>query len=152
MRDKLLLGEDLSETVTGLIGEYICLASILERGWKAAHCPQDKVDVICWSGEGQYLRVQVKSSHINTEGGRRAPNYHFQNGSGSAKKKLPTIQTYDVLAHVAINHRKVVFYPVESVNQFSKRYNTQFFEKEDIEHLSWSKTLHVINDRSGRRN
>lgn len=135
----------ITETTTGLAAEYIAAAAILELGWRVSMAQQDRVDLVAWS-EDQFLRVQVKGSNIRHNNGHAA-GYHFQLGCGSAKKKLPSRDDYDVMALVAIPARRVLFFPVEAIQQYTKRATPKRFEDPDIETDSWAKTLEVINAR-----
>ena len=87
-------------TTRGLIGEFITCAAImsLSQGWRVIHCPQDQIDIIAFL-YNDYVRVQVKASSLSANKNGRKPGYHFQNGSGSDKKKLPDASRQDIIAH-----------------------------------------------------
>lgn len=133
------------ETTKGLIGEYICAVSLLELGWKVSMAQQDSVDLLAWK-ENQYLRVQVKSATLRLEKSRITAIYHFNNGSGR-NKKVKGVESYDILAHVGINHRRVVFNATEQVQVLSQRYRKEYFEKNDVEYFSFEKALQIVNQR-----
>jgi hypothetical protein len=135
----------VAETTKGLIGEYICAVSLLGLGWKVSMAQQDSVDLIAWKGD-QYLRVQVKSASLRLEKSRITAIYHFNNGSGR-NKKVKGIESYDILAHVGINHRRVVFNATEQVQVLSQRYRKEYFEKNDVEYFSFEKALQIVNQR-----
>jgi hypothetical protein len=137
----------ISETTSGLAAEYIAAASILELGWRVSLAQQDRVDLVAWK-DGQFLRIQVKGSNLRYNKGHSA-GYHFQLGCGSKKKTLPSKDDYDVIALVAIPARRVLFFPVETVQQYTKRATPRRFEYPDIEADSWNKTLEMINGRLG---
>ena len=44
------------------------------------------------------------------------PIYHFNNGSGR-KKYIKGIDSYDILAHVGINHRRCIFNATEQIQR-----------------------------------
>ena len=133
------------ETTKGLIGEYICAVSLLGLGWKVSMAQQDSVDLLAWKGN-QYLRVQVKSASLRLEKSRITAIYHFNNGSGR-NKKVKGVESYDILAHVGINHRRVVFNATEQVQVLSQRYRKEYFEKNDVEYFSFEKALQIVNQR-----
>jgi len=132
-----------SATTTGLIGEYITAAAILGLGWRVSPAQQDSVDLVAWNGDGVFMRVQVKSGHLRTRETRRNA-YQFQNGSGRLKKHLPTLAHFDILAHCAIEQRKVHFQAACCVNQLSQRRQPGFFETPDLELDSWEKAYQII--------
>ena len=138
-----MLRRGISETSTGLAAEYIAAAAIIEAGWKVGLAQQDRVDLVAWRGDN-FLRVQVKSSNLNAR-----MNYQFQLGSGSKKKKIPTVEDYDVLALVALAERRVLFLPIENVKQLTKRVSRKRFENPLSEMASWDETIEVINGRLG---
>ena len=135
----------VAETTKGLIGEYICATALLGLGWKVSMAQQDSVDLLAWKDD-QYLRVQVKSATLRLEKSRITTIYHFNNGSGR-KKHIKGIDSYDILAHVGINHRRVVFNATEQVQVLSQRYRKEFFEKDDIEYFTFQKALQIVNQR-----
>lgn len=138
----------ITETTTGLIAEYIAAAAILELGWRCSMAQQDRVDLVAWRDQ-QFLRIQVKGSGSRIEMGKPS-GYQFQLAGGSKKNKLPCRDDYDVVALVAIPARRVLFYPVEAIQQYTKRATIRRFEDPDIEIDSWAKTLEVINARCKR--
>jgi len=125
------------------MGEYITAAAILGLGWRVSPAQQDSVDLVAWNGDGVFMRVQVKSGHLRTRETRRNA-YQFQNGSGRLKKHLPTLAHFDILAHCAIEQRKVHFQAACCVNRFSQRRQPGFFETPDLELDSWEKAYQII--------
>lgn len=134
-------------TIRGLVGEFITCAAIMSllQGWRVVHCPQDGIDIIAFLHD-DFVRVQVKSSSLRASSGRR-PGYHFQNGSGSSKKKLPDPTTQDIIAHCFLDARRVVFYAAESVNQYSQRYSQSYPLRADLEQESWDRAVAIIQER-----
>ena len=135
-------------TTRGMIGEFVTCAAImsLSQGWKVIHCPQDQIDIIAFL-DNDFVRVQVKASSLRANQSSRKPGYHFQNGSGSAKKKLPDPSKQDIIAHCFLDARRVVFYAAESVNQYSQRYSQSYPLRPDLEQESWDKAISIINER-----
>ena len=132
------------ETRTGLIGEHIACAAVLSMPGVngASLCQQDMVDMIAWDDVG-YLRIQVKSCRIRHESDKRAPTYHFNYGAGLKKKKAAR-GSYDIIASVAIDQRRVLFTALDEVKAISKRINPRHFDNPDIEIDSWRNALAVV--------
>ena len=129
-------------TKTGLIGEYITAAVILEQeGWQVSMAQQDGVDLVAWK-DGQFITVQVKTATLRTQKSSRNPSYHFQLGSGSAMK-LVKRGTYDILACCAATDRRVWFQAQCCVNQLSMRKSPAFFSKPDLEADSWDRAVSI---------
>ena len=136
----------MSETTTGLIGEYIAAAAILAQGWRVSLSPQDRVDMVAWNGQ-EFLRVQAKTASLLGDSDGRSPRHHFQLGHGCKAKHLPTKDDYDVLCLVSPNARRVLFMPVTSIRQYSMRLPASRFT-EAAETDSWDKAVdHVLEMR-----
>ena len=136
----------MSETTTGLIGEYIAAAAILGQGWRVSMAQQDRVDMVAWNGR-EFLRVQAKTASLLGNQDGRSPRHHFQLGHGCKAKHLPTKDDYDVLCLVSPNARRVLFMPVTSVRQYSMRLPASRFT-EAAENDSWDKAVdHVLEMR-----
>jgi hypothetical protein len=133
---------NITATTTGLTGEYITAAALLGLGWRVSMSQQDSVDLVAWSGQ-DFMRVQVKSAQIHKQRDR-AIGYQFQNASGRDKKTLPTLEQFDVLAHCAINDRKVHFTAACSVNQYTQRRPPSWFHQDDLEQRSWEKAVQIV--------
>jgi hypothetical protein len=134
-----------SATTTGLQGEFITLAAILDLGWKAGHAPMDGVDVIAWSGN-DFMRVQVKSARLRKQRDRGALTYHHQLGSGRDKKTRPDQRVYDILARVAIDQRRVFFVAACGVNKLSERRSPEFYAQHDLEESSWLRAVEIVKE------
>jgi len=132
-----------SATTTGLAGEYLTAAVILELGWRVSPAQQDSVDLVAWNSDGVFMRVQVKSAHLRRQK-HHNPCYQFQNGSGRVKKTLPSLEQFDILAHCAIDARKVHFQAACCVNQYSQRRPLGWFETPDLELDSWERAYEIV--------
>jgi len=143
---KFVADHIISQTSSGLAGEYITAASIIARNWRVALASQDAVDIICWHPtDGRSLRVQVKSCQASRQmdkGGRRVS---FNLGLGGTKR-LPTIADYDILALVSSEQRTVWYLPVTDVNKKKLNKNTSFFDNPHLEADSWQRAVEVINE------
>ena len=132
----------MSETTTGLIGEYIAAAAILAQGWRVSMAQQDRVDMVAWNGQ-EFLRVQAKTASLLGNQDGRSPRHHFQLGHGCKAKHLPTKDDYDVLCLVSPNARRVLFMPVTSVRQYSMRLPaSRFTEAAEVD--SWDKAVDYV--------
>ena len=136
----------MSETTTGLIGEYIAAAAILGQGWRVSMAQQDRVDMVAWNGQ-EFLRVQAKAATLLGNQDGRSPRHHFNLGHGCKTKHLPTKDDYDVLCLVSPDARRCLFLPVTSVRQYSMRLPASRFTKA-AETDSWDKAVdHVLETR-----
>ena len=132
----------MSETTTGLIGEFLAAAAILAQGWRVSMAQQDKIDMVAWDGQN-WVRVQAKAASLLGDKDGRSPRHHFQMGHGCKTKHLPKKEDYDVLCLVSPDARRCLFLPVTSVRQYSMRLSPTRFT-EDAERDSWAKTLAVV--------
>jgi hypothetical protein len=132
----------MSETLKGLEGEYIALAAITSMGWKATHCPMDRIDALAFLDQ-TFLRCQIKTASLLSDKDRRSARHHFQLGHGSKAKYLPKKEDYDVLCLVSPNARRCLFLPITAVRQYSMRLSPTRFT-EDAERESWHKAVDYI--------
>jgi len=126
-----------------LEGEYIALAAITAMGWKATHCPMDRIDVLAFDNTQNFLRIQVKTASLLGNKDGRSPRHHFQMGHGCKAKHLPTRDDYDVLCLVSPNARRCIFIEVGAVRQYSLRLSPTRFT-EDAERESWDKAVDYV--------
>jgi len=135
----------LSQTTSGLAGEYICAASILARGWRVAMSAQDAVDIICWHPQtSEMLRVQVKACQASRQQAKKS-RLSFNLGLGGTKR-LPTKADYDILACVSSEQRTVWFLPVSDIKQKKINKPCTFFETPDLESDSWARAVEIIHE------
>ena len=129
-------------TTTGLIGEYITAAAILEQeGWQVSMAQQDDTDLVAWK-DGVFMRVQVKASTLRSQADGRAPGYHFQTGSGG-KKRIKR-SSYDIYALCAATDRRVWFQAQCCINQLSLRKARGFFADPNLESDSWERAVQIV--------
>ena len=133
----------MSETTTGLVGEYIAAAAILSLGWRVSMAQQDRVDLVAWRDNEIFIRVQAKAANLLGYKDGRSPRHHFQLGHGCKTKHLPTKDDYDVLCLVSPNARRVLFMPVTSIRQYTLRVQPSRFTPE-AETDSWDKAVAVV--------
>jgi hypothetical protein len=133
----------MSETTTGLIGEYIAAAAILGLGWRVSMAQQDRVDLVAWRDNEIFIRVQAKAANLLGDKDGRSPRHHFQLGHGCKTKHLPKPSDYDVLCLVSPNARRCLFMSITAVRQYSLRLRESVFTAE-AEADSWAKTIDTI--------
>lgn len=131
----------MSETTTGLIGEYIAAAAILGLGWRVSMAQQDRVDLVAWKDD-TFIRVQAKTASLLSAAAGRSPRHHFQLGHGCKTKHLPKPSDYDVLCLVSPNARRCLFMS-HPICQRSMRVSPTRFTLE-AEADSWAKAVAVV--------
>lgn len=134
----------LTNTTTGLAGEHLTAAVILELGYQVAMAQQDKIDLLAFL-DGEFFRVQVKSARIYQQTGH-SRGYQFQLGSGSKSKRRPDPLDYDILATCAVDQRRVHFEACCAVKQTTQRRSPAFFERHELEADSWSKAVEIVRE------
>ena len=135
-----------SATTTGLMGEHLAAAAIIDLGYRAVPCPQDGIDLLAFR-ENIFMRVQVKSARLRKQRDRGALTYHHQLGSGRQKKTRPNPNTFDILARVAIDCRRVWFTAAYSVSKLSERRSPEFYAQPDLEFQSWHRAVQTVLER-----
>jgi len=145
------IGEPVTNTTAGLIGEHIAASAILQRGWSAALCQQDGYDIIATLGVENY-RVQVKAcalSHRKQRGKPNAKTLQFPVGIGR-NKRMPTQSDFDILCLVSSETRACLFMPIIGLNNQKLTKNIHLFSPEG-EVDSWMQTIEVLrHDRSSK--
>lgn len=125
----------MSETTTGLIGEYLAAAAVLSQtGWAYAPAQQDKIDGVAISKTNNEVYLcQVKTSSLRSDKGSRTPGYHFQLTSGSHKALPHNTKEhcdYDILVLCAAQQRSCLFFHISQIRQFTKRLPPSVFTQE----------------------
>lgn len=141
----LFIGEPVSNSTAGLVGEHIAASAILQRGWSCAMTQQDKYDLIAVLNRESF-RVQVKScalSHRITSK-RGARTLQFLPGIGR-KKRMPTPEDFDILCLVSSETRACLFLPVGLVAKAKLTKSIHLFTPEN-EADSWTRTIEVLRN------
>jgi hypothetical protein len=124
----------------GTIGEHICALRLLKSGVACSIVNLQTVDVIAHD-YSRVWRIQVKSSSLRVEKGRKA-GYHFSLGVGGRRKRPLTPIDCDIVALVSIEHEQVVFLPVAKLDsQKTKRMLTKRFLDPQTTIKSWEKCM-----------
>lgn len=135
----MFIADELTNTTAGLVGEHIAAAAILQRGWSASLCQQDNFDIIATQGRENY-RVQVKACSLSHRPGKKS--LQFLPGIGR-KKRLPTMDDWDILCIVSSETRAALFLPIVDVNSQKITKSINLFTPEN-EADSWERTIEVI--------
>lgn len=136
----------ISHTAIGLMGEYVAASAALQFGFRVSMAQQDRVDLVCWSDDNEFYRVQVKTSHLVKNERNRSPVYHFQLGSGCKAKHLPCEKDYDLLCLVGAEHRRTLWMPVWSVRQYTKRVQAKLLDEAEAERASFFKAIEIVRE------
>lgn len=131
----------MSETTTGLIGEYIAAAAILGLGWRVSMAQQDRVDMVAWQND-TFIRVQAKTASLLSAKDGRSPRHHFQLGHGCKTKHLPKPDDFDVLCLISPNARRALFMSHPICQRSMRVSPTRFTPEAEAE--SWDKAVAVV--------
>jgi len=128
----------------GRIGEYLAAAVLEQMGFDVHIVAGKKYDLLVTAEENLY-RVQVKStSRDNSTNRARKPSYEFRTSHGSSGKKLYAKGEMDIFALVAIDIRKVLFFPADTIKTVTKRVPPADFLEMDAESKSWDQSLAAL--------
>lgn len=146
----LFIGQPVTNTTAGLIGEHIACSAIIQRGWGAGLCQQDGFDIIAFQGRESY-RVQVKACTLSNRRKSRAQTSTLQFITGiGLKKRMPNWSDFDILCLVSSETRACLFMPVTKINKAKITKSINLFTPEN-EAESWLNTIEVIrNDKSSK--
>ena len=128
----------------GRIGEYLAAAVLEQMGFDVHIVAGKKYDLLVTAEENLY-RVQVKSTRRDNSTNRaRKPSYEFRTSHGSSGKKLYAKGEMDIFALVAIDIRKVLFFPADTIKTVTKRVPPADFLEVDSESKSWDQSLAAL--------
>lgn len=130
---------DVSTNVKGRMGELLAAAAIEQRGWLAVSATVDHIDIVALR-DGDVLRVQVKASTLRV-GNHRSPHYMVQPFTKASNSLSP--EHVDILAVVALDIRKVIFYDPLKVSRCF-RVSPNKFNIVDIEKSSWESAVSEV--------
>ena len=129
----------MNATSTGLMGEMIAGASVIDNNWSVSHCPQDGCDLLAWQGD-QFIRIEVKTANICKGIGYKTPTYHFNCGKGGSGKRLLNRNDCDALALCNPDKRLVLWLCVNRVSFKTRRLSPDAFTRR-AEMDSWDKMV-----------
>jgi len=130
----------------GAAGEYLACSIICGYGWSASLVDTEGYDIIAIRN-GDIMRVQVKTTRSAQRDGQ---GYQWQVCKGSPKVTL-TVKDCDAVALVALDVRKIAFFPVNEVEgQLTKRVSANTMLSPGHENDSWETALSYLIKRTHR--
>lgn len=129
----------MTACATGLMGEMIAAASVIDNGWGVSHCPQDGIDLLAFKDDC-FIRIEVKTANIHKEKRYRTPSYHFNCCKGGGEKRLINRSDADALALCNPDERLVLWLPITSVSFKTRRIVPSAFSRR-AEMDSWDKMV-----------
>lgn len=128
----------------GRIGEYLAAAVLEQLGFDVNIVAGKRYDLLVTAEENIY-RVQVKSTRRDNSTNRaRKPSYEFRTSHGSTGKKLYAKGEMDIFALVAIDIRKVLFFPADSITTVTKRVPPSDYLEIGAEIKSWDQSVAAL--------
>ena len=124
----------------GRIGEYLAAAVLEQMGFDVNIISGKKYDLLVTTSEKMY-RVQVKSTRRDYSKNRDRKPYEFRTSHGSTGKKLYAKGEMDIFALVAIDIRKVLFFPADSITTVTKRVPPSDYLEINAESKSWDQSV-----------
>jgi hypothetical protein len=129
--------------MSGLVGEHIASAAIVQRGWGCGMVMQDDYDLIATKGRESY-RVQVRSCQLSKRIKYSKRTMQFPVGKGK-DKRFPSVDDYDILALVSSEQRGCFFMPISAIDRIKFTKPTSLFTPErEID--SWDQTIRILRD------
>lgn len=117
----------------GRIGELLAAAVLEQGGYSATIVGGNKYDILATTDDDVF-RVQVKSTRCPTSENRRKRNsYVFRTGHGRSSKNTYKKSTIDMYALVALDIRRVLFFPSQDIQVVTKRIGPEIFTGENAE-------------------
>ena len=129
----------MTATATGLMGEMIATASVIDNGWGVSHCPQDGFDLLAFKDDC-FIRIEVKTVNRSKGAGYKKPTYHFNCCKGGAGKRLINRSDADAVALCNPDERLVLWLPVTAVSFKTRRIVPSAFTRR-AEMDSWDKMV-----------
>ena len=129
----------MTACATGLMGEMIAAASVIDNGWGVSHCPQDGFDLLAFKDDC-FIRIEVKTANISKGAGYKKPTYHFNCCKGGAGKRLINRSDADALALCNPDERLVLWLPITAVSFKTRRIVPSAFTRR-AEMDSWDKMV-----------
>ena len=128
----------ISNTAKGRMGELIAATAIEQYGWSTIITPMNHIDILAMKN-GVFIRVQVKASTYKIE--KDVPAYRFMTGTSSHQYLDP--MNIDILAAVALDSRRVIFYNIDDLTK-TLRIHPDKFNIVDIERSSWETAVNKV--------
>lgn len=130
----------LSAKHIGTAGEHLACSVLFTFGWSPSIIDAEGMDIIAVRNQ-DILRIQVKSTLKLIDG----YGYQWQVSKSLPKKPL-TIDDCDIVACVALDLRKIAFFPIDVISkQLTRRIALSKMIADDIEQRTWEEALSSTN-------
>jgi len=124
----------------GAAGEHLACSVLFGFGWSPSIIDAEGMDIVAVKNQ-DILRIQVKSTLKALDGW----SYQWQVSKSLPKRPL-TIEDCDIVACVALDMRKIVFFHIDIISkQVTRRVARSKMIADDIETRSWQGALAGIN-------
>ena len=126
----------------GTAGEHLTCSVLFLFGWSPAIIDAEGVDVLAVRNQ-EILRIQVKSTKKSLDG----YSYQWQVSKSIPKRSL-SVDDCDIVACVALDIRKLVFFHINDLNeQITRRVLISKMKSDDIETQSWEEALAQVQNK-----
>lgn len=126
----------LSAKHIGAAGEHLTCSVLFTFGWSPAIIDAEGMDIVAVRNQ-ETVRVQAKSTLKNLDG----YSYQWQVSKGYPKRSL-TNEDCDIVACVALDLRKIVFFPICVITkQLTRRMAFSKMQAPCLEEKSWQSAL-----------
>jgi len=126
----------LSAKHIGTAGEHLTCSVLFTFGWSPSIVDAEGMDIIAVRNQ-DILRLQVKSTLKKND----TWSYQWQTSKSFPKRPL-TIEDCDVVACVALDLRKIIFFPIDIISkQLTRRVALSKMLPPTIEEDSWETAL-----------
>ena len=128
----------LSAKHIGTAGEHLTCSVLFTFGWSPSIIDAEGMDIIAVRNQ-DILRLQVKSTMKKND----VWSYQWQTSKSFPKQPL-TIDDCDIVACVALDMRKIIFFPIEIISkQVTRRTAASKMLSPTIEEDSWKTALEL---------
>lgn len=124
----------------GTAGEHLTCSVLFSFGWSPSIIDAEGMDIIAIRNQ-DVIRLQVKSTLKPLD----EYSYQWQVSKSNPKQPL-TIDDCDIVACVALDMRKIVFFPIDTISkQITRRMPRSKMIADDIEQRTWEEALDEIS-------
>ena len=123
----------------GTAGEHLACSVLFSFGWSPAIIDAEGMDILAVRNQ-EVIRLQVKSTLKPLD----EWSYQWQVSKSNPKQPL-TIDDCDIVACVALDMRKIVFFHIDIISkQITRRMARSKMIADDIEKTSWQEALSSV--------
>jgi len=120
----------------GTAGEHLVCSVLFGFGWSPSIIDAEGMDIVAVKNQ-DILRIQVKSTLKTID----SWSYQWQVSKSLPKRPL-TIEDCDIVACVALDMRKIVFFHIDTISkQVTRRIPRSKMIADDIEQRTWKEAL-----------